>query len=170
MPAFVSLVLLSKRRLYNKCCIHQNIGIASTGISVLVSLLQLRFQSAKQPPFETHRLHFIAFFIVILIFAVLLRIGIKLEATGSGCPAILSTVCLSIGYLSLIPLLWIIEPFIGWTALIVWFFFFVKCGCESYEELRDSIVAAVGRATSFLKALFNRSRNQNEEANISTNV
>ncbi|GKV15684.1 hypothetical protein SLEP1_g26449 [Rubroshorea leprosula] len=146
------------------------LGLLGTLVSILVTLLQLRFHSANQPPFATHRLHFIAFFTVILIFTVLLGIGIKLEAAGSGCPAILSTVCLFIGYLSLIPLLLIIEPYIGWAVFIVWFFFFVKWAWESYEEMRDSIVSAIEPVTGFLKTQFNRNCNQNGEASIADNV
>ncbi|GKV15685.1 hypothetical protein SLEP1_g26450 [Rubroshorea leprosula] len=138
---------------------------------MLVALLQLRFQSTTASPFDTHRLHFAAFFTVIVIFTVLLVIGFKLEADNSERPpTILSTTCLFIGYLSLIPLLLVIEPCVAWTVLILWFFSFVKWARESFKEICDSIVSAVEPAISSLKTLFNCSRNQNEEANVSTNV
>ncbi|GKV50275.1 hypothetical protein SLEP1_g56988 [Rubroshorea leprosula] len=148
------------------------LGLLGTLLSILVALLQIRFQSTTASPFVTHRLHFAAFFTGIVIFTVLLVIGFKLEAENSNGPAtIVSTIYLYIGYLSLIPLLLIIEPYVGWTLLILWFFF-VKWAWdwESFKEICDLIVSAVEPATNSLKTLFNGSRNQNEEANMSTNV
>ncbi|GKV50284.1 hypothetical protein SLEP1_g56997 [Rubroshorea leprosula] len=146
------------------------LGLLNILVSVFGSFLQLRFQSAEASPFDTHRLHILAFFTVIVICAVSLGIEIKLEAAGADCPAVVSTIFLLAGSLALILLLLIIEPYVGWSLLIVWFLYFVKLACESYKEIRDSIVSAVEPAANFLKSKFNCNSNQNGDANQSPSV
>ncbi|GKV15692.1 hypothetical protein SLEP1_g26457 [Rubroshorea leprosula] len=146
------------------------LGFLNILVSVFGSFLQLRFQSAEASPFDTHRLHILAFFIVIVICAVSLGVEIKLEAAGADCSAVVSTIFLLAGSLALILLLLIIEPYVGWPLLIVWFLYFVKLACESYNEIRHSIASAVEPATNFLKTLFNCNRNQSGEANQSTTI
>ncbi|GKV50281.1 hypothetical protein SLEP1_g56994 [Rubroshorea leprosula] len=146
------------------------LGLLGILVSILGTFLQLRFQSAGTSPFDTHRLHILAFFTVIVICAISLGVEIKLQAAGSDCRAIVSTIFLLAGSLALILLLLIIEPYVGWPVLILWFFYLVKLACESYREIRNSIVSAVESADDFLKNLFNRNRNQNGEANLCTNV
>ncbi|GKV50286.1 hypothetical protein SLEP1_g56999 [Rubroshorea leprosula] len=164
--------LISIRKLLSNLLIFSSIARLSRQLlklsnilaSIFGSFLQLRFQSAEASPFDTHRLHILAIFIVIVIYAVSLGIEIQLEADGSDWLAVVSTISLLTGSLALILLLLIIEPYVGWPLFIVWFLYFVKLACESYNKIRDSIVSKVKRAADFLKSQFNPNSNQNGDA------
>nr|KJB74314.1 hypothetical protein B456_011G287000 [Gossypium raimondii] len=129
LPSLFNLrVLLGCHAHHNeeRCCnnhIHASLGFL---ISVLLALIQVKYQSTKMAvPFETHPAIMFIFITAILVYAA--TAAIKTSNDNSSIHRIIVTkISLLSGSLATFVLLLVILPPIGWLILLIWTFFLVK--------------------------------------------
>ncbi|KAJ9188601.1 hypothetical protein P3X46_003942 [Hevea brasiliensis] len=110
-------------------------GVLFSLIMTLASLLQVKYQLAKESPFDTHNGFMLTFIVVTLVYAMALLLELILRAQNSTYCAILGNLNILAGALAAVLLLLILVPFVGWTIFAIWLAYSIKAACDLYREL-----------------------------------
>ncbi|KAL5798862.1 hypothetical protein ACOSQ2_003682 [Xanthoceras sorbifolium] len=126
-------------------------------ISTSCTLLQVKYQTKNESPFDSHYWVMLTFFVVVHVHAVVLVVEIKFPAHISSCHAmIMSKISIFSGALASILLLLLLVPSFGWLSLVMWVFCFIRVAHDSYKDFCQLFYHVILQVLEILSLLIKR--------------
>ena len=139
-------------------------GIFALLVGTLNNQIQVKYQSIKGSPFDSHDVIMSVFLVALFIYASVAEV--MLRARESTYYTLVGNLRLFASALAAILLLAILAPILGCVISVVWACLFIGVACESSRELSNILSQlTTNKLLDMLTRLIARARSRKEEPN-----
>jgi hypothetical protein len=154
---------------FNFCCDGSIIvqhGIFALLVGTLNNQIQVKYQSIKGSPFDSHDVIMSVFLVALFIYATASVAEVMLRARESTYRTMVGNLRLFASALAAILLLSILAPILGCVISVVWACLFIGVAYESSRELSNILSQLTNKLLDMLSRLMACVRSRKEEPNL----